>query len=38
MSLAMLGSLDAVCFNHLRHHRLMLGEEDVEGRSAEMVW
>jgi fatty acid desaturase len=38
MSLIMLGSMDAVCFNHLRHHRLMPGEEDVEGRSAGMVW
>ena len=36
MSLIMLGSMHAVRFNHLRHHRLMLGEEDVEGRSAEM--
>ena len=36
MSLIMLGSMHAVRFNHLRHHRLMLGEEDVEGRSAAM--
>lgn len=36
MSLLMLGSMHAVRFNHLRHHRLMLGEGDVEGRAAEM--
>jgi fatty acid desaturase len=36
MSLVMLGSLHAVKFNHTRHHRLALGEDDVEGRSAEM--
>ena len=36
MSLLMLGSMHAVRFNHLRHHRLLFGEEDVEGRSAEM--
>lgn len=36
MSLIMLGSLHAVRFNHLRHHTWMMGEEDVEGRSAGM--
>jgi fatty acid desaturase len=36
MSLLMLGSMHAVRFNHLRHHRLMLDEGDVEGRAAEM--
>jgi fatty acid desaturase len=36
MSLIMLGSMHAVRFNHLRHHRLMLDEGDVEGRAAEM--
>jgi hypothetical protein len=36
MSLTMLGSMPAVQFNHLRHHRLALGEDDVEGRHAEM--
>jgi len=36
MSLVMLGSMHAVRFNHLRHHRLMLGDGDVEGRAAEM--
>jgi fatty acid desaturase len=36
MSLVMLGSMHAVQFNHLRHHRLTLSEDDVEGRHAEM--
>jgi fatty acid desaturase len=36
MSLAMLGSMHAVQFNHLRHHKLNLNDDDVEGRSAEM--
>ena len=36
MSLTMLGSMHAVRFNHLRHHRLKLADADVEGRSAEM--
>jgi len=36
MSLVMLGSMHAVQFNHLRHHKLNLGQGDVEGRSAEM--
>jgi fatty acid desaturase len=36
MSLVMLGSMHAVRFNHLRHHRLMLDDGDVEGRAAEM--
>jgi fatty acid desaturase len=35
MSLVMLGSMHAVQFNHLRHHSLTLGEDDVEGRHAE---
>jgi fatty acid desaturase len=39
MSLVMLGSMHAVQFNHLRHHRLASGEGDIEGRHAEMpVW
>ena len=38
MSLVMLGSMHAVRFNHLRHHRLVLGEADVEGRCAQMPW
>jgi fatty acid desaturase len=36
MSLLMLGSMHAVQFNHLRHHKLTLGEGDVEGRHADM--
>jgi len=36
LSVVMLGSMHAVKFNHLRHHRLALEEGDVEGRSAEM--
>lgn len=36
MSTVMLGSMHAVQFNHLRHHKLMLGEGDVEGRHAGM--
>lgn len=36
MSVAMLGSMHAVMFNHHRHHRLTMGEGDVEGRAADM--
>lgn len=36
MSMLMLGSMHAVRFNHLRHHRLIMNEGDVEGRAAEM--
>ncbi len=36
MSFLMLGSMHAVQYNHLRHHKLLLSEDDVEGRSAEM--
>lgn len=36
MSLLMLGSMHAVRFNHLRHHQFRMGDDDVEGRSAEM--
>lgn len=36
MSVVMLGSMHAVQFNHLRHHKLNLGKGDVEGQSAEM--
>lgn len=38
LSVAMLGSMHAVQFNHLRHHRHCLDEEDVETRSARMAW
>jgi fatty acid desaturase len=36
LSGVMLGSMHAVQFNHLRHHRYCLGEQDVEGESARM--
>lgn len=36
MSIAMLGSMHAVRFNHLRHHNPKPGERDVEAQSAEM--
>jgi fatty acid desaturase len=38
MSFVLLGSMHAIRHNHLRHHALMLGEGDVEGRSALMPW
>jgi fatty acid desaturase len=36
MSAVMLGSMHAVQFNHLRHHKSVFGEDDVEGRHADM--
>jgi fatty acid desaturase len=36
MSGVMLGSMHAVRFTHLNHHRLNLSQEDVEGRHAQM--
>ncbi len=36
MSLVMLGSMHAVRFNHLQHHKESLGEHDVEGRHADL--
>jgi fatty acid desaturase len=36
MSFVMLGSMHAVRFNHLQHHKDTLGEQDVEGRHADM--
>ena len=38
LSALMLGSMHAVQYNHLRHHRDCLGNEDVEARSARMRW
>lgn len=38
LSIVMLGSMHAVQFNHLRHHRHCLEEEDVEAASAKMPW
>jgi len=37
-SIIMLGSMHAVQFNHLRHHRYCMDDEDVEARSARMKW
>lgn len=36
MSFVMLGSMHAVRFNHLQHHKETLGEDDVEGRHADL--
>jgi fatty acid desaturase len=38
LSVLMLGSMHAVQFNHLRHHKHCLDDEDVEARSARMSW
>jgi fatty acid desaturase len=38
LSIIMLGSMHAVRFNHLRHHRHLMNELDVEARSAGMTW
>jgi fatty acid desaturase len=38
LSVLMLGSMHAVQFNHLRHHKHCLDEADVEARSARMAW
>lgn len=37
-SLLMMASIHAVQFNHLRHHKYCLQEEDYEGKSASMTW
>lgn len=37
-SLLMMVSIHAVKFNHIRHHKYCLGEEDYEGKSAAMTW
>ncbi|UHO39595.1 fatty acid desaturase [Chryseobacterium capnotolerans] len=37
-SLTMLTSVHAVKFNHIRHHKFCLSEEDYEGKSASMKW
>ncbi len=37
-SILMMVSVHAVKFNHLRHHKYCLSEEDYEGRSARMRW
>jgi fatty acid desaturase len=38
LSLLMLGSMHAIQFHHLRHHKHCLDEEDVEAMSARMTW
>lgn len=37
-SILMMVSIHAVKFNHLRHHKYCLEEEDYEGKSAKMTW
>lgn len=37
-SVLMMVSMHAVQFNHLRHHKYCLGEEDYEGKPARMTW
>lgn len=37
-SVLMLASAHAVKFNHLRHHKYCLGEEDHEGKCAKLKW
>ena len=37
-SILMIVSVHAVKFNHLRHHKYCLSEEDYEGKSANMTW
>lgn len=37
-SIFMMASIHAVKFNHLRHHKYCLSEEDQEGKSAHMTW
>ena len=37
LSVLMLGSMHAVRFNHLQHHRHCMGDDDVEAMSARMA-
>lgn len=37
-SLLMMVSIHAVKFNHIRHHKYCLGENDYEGKAASMTW
>lgn len=37
-SIFMLVSIHAVKFNHIRHHKYCLGDDDYEGKSAGMTW
>lgn len=38
MSCLMLGSMHAVQYNHLRHHKHCMDEDDIEAKSAHMSW
>jgi fatty acid desaturase len=37
-SVLMMASIHAVKFNHIRHHKYCLSDEDYEGKSARMTW
>lgn len=37
-SILMMVSIHAVKYNHIRHHKYCLSEEDYEGKSAKMTW
>jgi fatty acid desaturase len=37
-SISMMTSIHAVKFNHIRHHKYCLTEDDYEGKSAAMTW
>jgi fatty acid desaturase len=37
-SILLMVSIHAVKFNHIRHHKYCLSEEDYEGKSAKMTW
>jgi len=37
-SILMIVSIHAVKYNHIRHHKYCLGEDDYEGKSAAMSW
>lgn len=37
-SILMMASVHAVKFNHIRHHKYCLSDQDYEGRSASMKW
>jgi fatty acid desaturase len=37
-SILMMASIHAVKFNHIRHHKYCLGDDDYEGKSAGMSW
>jgi fatty acid desaturase len=37
LSILMLGSMHAVRFNHLQHHRHCMGDDDVEAMGARLI-